>query len=125
MQSALSCLSFPSLHRRALITRNVSRSVEFFHATHFTLPPFVPALSREFTPYKPHPASLLHIARHWEVPSSELVMIGDSAKDDVRREGGWAGVCAGGRWQTELLTGAAPAASTPHASFVWLPNPDP
>lgn len=97
MQSAMSCLGLSCQPRRALITRNVSRSVEFFHATHFTLPPFVPALSREFTPYKPHPASLLHIASHWEVPSSELVMIGDSAKDDVRREGGWAGVVCG--WQ--------------------------
>ena len=34
------------------MTRNVTRSVAFFHESHFTLPPFVPALSREFTPYK-------------------------------------------------------------------------
>jgi HAD superfamily hydrolase (TIGR01549 family) len=68
---------------RALVTRNVLSSVDFFHSTHFNLPPFFPALSREYTPYKPDPASLLHIADHWGVKGTELVMIGDSAKDDV------------------------------------------
>jgi HAD superfamily hydrolase (TIGR01549 family) len=58
-------------------------SIEFFHRHHFTLPPFTPALSREFAPYKPDPASLLHIAQRWSVQPGELVMIGDSAKDDV------------------------------------------
>jgi phosphoglycolate phosphatase-like HAD superfamily hydrolase len=68
---------------RALVTRNVNTSVEFFHKTHFTLPPFFPALTREFTPYKPHPASLHTISEHWGIPASELCMIGDSARDDV------------------------------------------
>ena len=68
---------------RALVTRNVSSSVDFFHATHFNLPPFFPALSREWTPYKPDPAALLHIADHYGAEATELVMIGDSAKDDV------------------------------------------
>ena len=72
---------------RALVTRNVSSSVDFFHktlkSTHKNLPPFFPALSREWTPYKPDPAALHHIADHWGVPSTELVMIGDSAKDDI------------------------------------------
>ncbi|KAL4436652.1 hypothetical protein ABPG75_003791 [Micractinium tetrahymenae] len=68
---------------RALVTRNVNASIEFFHRHHFTLPAFTPALSREFAPYKPNPASLLHIAEKWSVPPSELVMIGDSAKDDI------------------------------------------
>jgi HAD superfamily hydrolase (TIGR01549 family) len=68
---------------RALVTRNVTSSVEFFHRTHFTLPPFAPALTREFLPYKPHPAALHHIAEHWGVPCSELAMVGDSAPDDV------------------------------------------
>lgn len=68
---------------RALVTRNVSSSVDFFHKTHFNLPPFFPSLSREWTPYKPDPAALHHIADHWGVPSHQLVMIGDSAKDDI------------------------------------------
>ena len=62
-------------------------SVAFFHGSHFTLPPFAPALSREFAPYKPNPASLLHIAERWGVAPSELVMIGDSWKDDVSSDG--------------------------------------
>lgn len=32
---------------------------------------------------QPNPASLLHIAEKWGVAPSELVMVGDSAKDDV------------------------------------------
>lgn len=68
---------------RALVTRNVSSSVDFFHRTHFNLPPFFPALSREWTPYKPDPAALLHISQHWGTSPTQLVMIGDSAKDDI------------------------------------------
>lgn len=68
---------------RALVTRNVNSSIDVFHNSHFTMPPFAPALSREFAPYKPNPASLLHIADKWGLPASELVMIGDSAKDDI------------------------------------------
>lgn len=68
---------------RALVTRNVSASVDFFHRTAFPLPPFYPSLSREWKPYKPDPASLHYIAEHWGVSPTELIMIGDSAKDDV------------------------------------------
>jgi beta-phosphoglucomutase-like phosphatase (HAD superfamily) len=31
---------------RGLITRNVKRSIEYFHSNHFPLPPFIPAISR-------------------------------------------------------------------------------
>ena len=68
---------------RALVTRNVSSSVQFFHDTAFPLPPFHPSISREWKPYKPDPASLHHIAECWDVGPDQLVMIGDSAKDDV------------------------------------------
>lgn len=68
---------------RALVTRNVSASVDFFHATCFNLPPFFPALSREWTPYKPDPAALHHIADRWGCDPQEMIMIGDSAKDDI------------------------------------------
>ena len=68
---------------RALVTRNVSSSVDFFHRTAFNLPPFFPALSREWTPYKPDPAALHHIAEHWGIDTREMVMIGDSPKDDI------------------------------------------
>ncbi|KAL6768498.1 hypothetical protein ACKKBF_B10965 [Auxenochlorella protothecoides x Auxenochlorella symbiontica] len=77
---------------RALVTRNLKRAVDLFHATHFDLPPFEPVLTREFLPYKPHPAALLHIAEHWGITPQELVMVGDSAKDDVvsgNRAGAW------------------------------------
>lgn len=44
---------------------------------------FSPAVSREFRPYKPDPAPLLHICSVWDVQPEEVVMIGDSLKDDV------------------------------------------
>jgi hypothetical protein len=44
---------------------------------------FSPALSREFRPYKPDPAPLLHICSAWEVLPNEVMMVGDSLKDDV------------------------------------------
>jgi len=44
---------------------------------------FSPALSREFLPYKPDPAPLLYICSLWEVQPNEVIMIGDSLKDDV------------------------------------------
>lgn len=68
---------------RGLVTRNVQASVAHFHANAWTLPPFAPALAREFKPYKPAPDALLHICAQWNLPPNQVVMIGDSAKDDV------------------------------------------
>ncbi|KAK3023371.1 hypothetical protein RJ639_044227 [Escallonia herrerae] len=67
--------------RRGLITRNVKAAVDIFHQR-FGMS-FYPALSREFRPYKPDPAPLLHICSAWEVQPDEVMMIGDSLKDDV------------------------------------------
>ncbi|KAH0739818.1 hypothetical protein KY290_038523 [Solanum tuberosum] len=67
--------------RRGLITRNVKDAVDLFHER-FNVK-FSPALSREYRPYKPDPAPLLHICSTWEVQSNEVMMIGDSLKDDV------------------------------------------
>uniref|UniRef100_A0A2P2KH01 Haloacid dehalogenase-like hydrolase domain-containing protein At2g33255 isoform X2 n=1 Tax=Rhizophora mucronata TaxID=61149 RepID=A0A2P2KH01_RHIMU len=66
--------------RRGLITRNVKESVDLFHQRLGTV--FFPALSREFRPYKPDPAPLLHICSTWEVQPNEVLMVGDSLKDD-------------------------------------------
>ncbi|KAF3457526.1 hypothetical protein FNV43_RR02184 [Rhamnella rubrinervis] len=67
--------------RRGLITRNVKDAVDLFHQR-FGMT-FSPALSREFHPYKPDPAPLLHICSTWQVKPDEVIMIGDSLKDDV------------------------------------------
>ncbi|TXG72455.1 hypothetical protein EZV62_001034 [Acer yangbiense] len=67
--------------RRGLITRNVKEAVDLFHQR-FGIT-FSPALSREFRPYKPDPAPLLHICSMWQVQPSEVMMVGDSLKDDV------------------------------------------
>jgi len=44
---------------------------------------FNPALSREFRPYKPDPAPLLHICSTWGIHPNEVMMIGDSPRDDI------------------------------------------
>ncbi|KAL4561165.1 hypothetical protein LXL04_033327 [Taraxacum kok-saghyz] len=67
--------------RRGLITRNVKLAVDLFHER-FGMS-FSPALSREFRPCKPDPAPLLHICSTWEIEPNEVMMIGDSLKDDV------------------------------------------
>ncbi|KDP33349.1 hypothetical protein JCGZ_12898 [Jatropha curcas] len=67
--------------RRGLITRNVMEAVDLFHLKSGMI--FSPALSREFRPYKPDPAPLLHICSMWEVQPNEVMMVGDSLKDDV------------------------------------------
>ncbi|CAD6241739.1 unnamed protein product [Miscanthus lutarioriparius] len=66
--------------RRGLITRNVKDAVDLFHQR-FGMT-FTPALSREFRPYKPDPAPLLHICSTWNIPPHEVIMVGDSLKDD-------------------------------------------
>uniref|UniRef100_A0A0C9RIG2 TSA: Wollemia nobilis Ref_Wollemi_Transcript_16544_997 transcribed RNA sequence n=1 Tax=Wollemia nobilis TaxID=56998 RepID=A0A0C9RIG2_9CONI len=68
--------------RRGLITRNIKASVDLFHLR-FGMKEFSPALSREFHPYKPNPAPLLNICTTWAVLPSEVMMVGDSLKDDV------------------------------------------
>ncbi|KAL5542447.1 hypothetical protein UlMin_010157 [Ulmus minor] len=68
--------------RRGLITRNVKTAVDLFHER-FGIT-FCPALSREFRPYKPDPAPLLHICSAWDVQPDEVMMVGDSLKDDVK-----------------------------------------
>lgn len=67
--------------RRGLITRNVKDAVDLFHKR-FGME-FSPALSREFRPYKPDPAPLLHICAAWNLPPNEVLMVGDSLRDDV------------------------------------------
>ncbi|KAG0535461.1 hypothetical protein BDA96_04G368100 [Sorghum bicolor] len=66
---------------RGLITRNVKDAVDLFHQRFGMM--FTPALSREFRPYKPDPAPLLHICSTWNIPPHEVIMVGDSLKDDV------------------------------------------
>lgn len=68
--------------RRGLITRNIKESVDLFHLR-FGMKEFSPSLSREFRPYKPDPAPLLHICTTWAVSPSEVMMVGDSVRDDI------------------------------------------
>ncbi|KAL1561659.1 haloacid dehalogenase-like hydrolase domain-containing protein [Salvia divinorum] len=67
--------------RRGLITRNLKDAVDIFHKR-FGMS-FSPAISREFRPYKPDPAPLLHICSIWNMEPDEVMMVGDSLKDDV------------------------------------------
>ncbi|KAF5834840.1 HAD-like domain-containing protein [Dunaliella salina] len=87
MPGALELLQHTSSVPRGLITRNVMSSVHHFHNHHLIpagVPPFIPAISRECNyEYKPSPQALLHICNSWGASPSEVIMVGDSAKDDI------------------------------------------
>ena len=71
--------------KRGLVTRNNDRGVAHLHRHHLppACQPFWPALSRDFKPYKPDPAALHHICGQWGHELASVIMLGDSAKDDV------------------------------------------
>lgn len=105
---------------RALVTRNAASSVDFFHSEVWKLAPFSPWLSREFKPYKPAPDSLLHICERWGCAPSEIIMVGDSAKDDVvsgNRAGAVTVLLDSGRtrkWTEEFGVQNVPDEMVPH-----------
>ncbi|KAL0897124.1 hypothetical protein Bca101_081085 [Brassica carinata] len=67
--------------KRGLITRNVKKAIDIFHQRFEVI--FSPALGREFRPYKPNPDPLLHICSAWDIQPNEVMMVGDSLKDDI------------------------------------------
>jgi len=72
----------------SLVTRNSSRTVNFFYKHHWQpagLPPFDPAISRDDDfPAKPDPAALTSIAHSWGVAVDKgLLMVGDSLSNDI------------------------------------------
>lgn len=76
--------------QRAVLTRNVERSVDALHDK-LHLPPFRPAVARNtlhpihkhnISP-KPHPDAIHYICQHWNCSPSQVIMVGDSLKDDV------------------------------------------
>ena len=76
--------------RRALLTRNVERSVEAFHDKLERRLPFQPAVARDTLdgsgnsiPAKPQPHAIHYICQEWNCDASQVIMVGDSAKDDI------------------------------------------
>jgi len=105
---------------RALVTRNAATSVDYFHEKVWTHTPFSPRLSREFKPYKPAPDAILHICETWGCAPSEVIMVGDSAKDDVvsgNRAGAVTVLLDSGRtgkWAEEFGVEDVPEEMVPH-----------
>ena len=69
----------PRIHRDYRGSRRKQNAAKGRHR----LPPFHPALARDFKPPKPAPAALLACAEAWGVHPSEVVMVGDSLADDI------------------------------------------
>lgn len=67
--------------RRGLITRNNDAAMKQTLVLLEDEEAFEVMLSRSFTPPKPHPAPLLHIAERWGVDPAEMAMVGDSLDD--------------------------------------------
>lgn len=104
---------------RALLTRNIKAAVDHFHAHHFPLPPFQPALSRECHVHKPNPDALLFCCEEWGVAPHEVAIVGDSAKDDVRckKKGRVWLVCM---WHHVMMS-LCPGVTSRSIGCVWQP----
>jgi HAD superfamily hydrolase (TIGR01549 family) len=76
--------------KRAVLTRNVERSVDALHDK-LQLAPFDPAVARNtIHPHlqtniapKPHPDAIHYICERWNCSPEQVIMVGDSLKDDV------------------------------------------
>ena len=79
--------------KRAVLTRNVERSVDALHDKLIPskLAPFDPAVARNTRdPHsqiniapKPHPDAIHYICERWNCSPQQVIMVGDSLKDDV------------------------------------------
>jgi len=79
--------------KRAILTRNVRRSVDALHDRLLDdegISGFYPALARDSTceqgnliPAKPAPDAILHICNVWGCDPSNVIMVGDSPADDI------------------------------------------
>lgn len=79
--------------RRAVLTRNVATSVDYFYETFMEpigVPRFDPQVARdtldennEVLLAKPCPNGIQHICREWKCDPSQVIMIGDSDQDDI------------------------------------------
>jgi HAD superfamily hydrolase (TIGR01549 family) len=75
----------------ALVTRNSQESVDFFmgrlekeidEASDFLhWPIFSEVLCRDFTPVKPDPAPVVHICGKWNLPTENVIVVGDTPDD--------------------------------------------
>jgi len=108
---AVECCKWFSAHGipTALVTRNTQATVAHLHRALWKpagLRPFAPAISRDdlSVPPKPDPTALHTIAESWGVATSELLMVGDSAANDVafgKRAGAATALVDSGRAQRE------------------------
>jgi HAD superfamily hydrolase (TIGR01549 family) len=81
--------------RRAVLTRNVQNSIVAMHERlrdwHDVTTPFEPAVARDTTrpeqdtliTAKPAPDGILYICNQWQCDPSQVIMVGDSDKDDI------------------------------------------
>ena len=81
--------------KRAVLTRNVEKSVNFMQNKlweEHSAKEFFPCVNRETKaseddfdplPSKPFPDAILHICKVWECSPENVIMVGDSAADDI------------------------------------------
>lgn len=65
----------------AVCTRNFDTPTQYLVSTFLSGVDIAPIITRKYKPPKPHPAAILHIAREWGIPTSEMLMVGDSVDD--------------------------------------------
>eukprot|EP01116_Phalansterium_solitarium_P007380 TRINITY_DN20023_c0_g1_i1.p1 TRINITY_DN20023_c0_g1~~TRINITY_DN20023_c0_g1_i1.p1 ORF type:complete len:257 (+),score=81.00 TRINITY_DN20023_c0_g1_i1:89-859(+) len=72
--------------RRAIVTRNSAHAIEHLcerMAAHGVADRFTHKISRDFFPFKPDPASAVHICRDWSVSPGRVMFVGDFRDDLV------------------------------------------
>lgn len=71
--------------RRAICTRNFDEPVNHLLTNFIADHEFAPIVTRSFSPPKPDPAGILHIAHNWGIDGGEradhMIMVGDSIDD--------------------------------------------
>lgn len=66
---------------KAICTRNLIKPVNHLMNSFIPDHKFDPIVTRDFTPTKPHPAPIQHIAESWNTEPKNLIMVGDSIDD--------------------------------------------
>jgi len=69
--------------RKAICTRNFEQPVNYLLERYLNGRLFDPIIDRSFTPPKPSPQPLLHIASQWQTTGDKLMMVGDSVDDMI------------------------------------------
>lgn len=111
---------------KGICTRNFEAPVDHLLKTFLSGVDISPVVTRVFTPPKPHPAGILHIAKAWGVPVEDMacvLMVGDSIDDmSAGRRAGATTVLLRNTVNTELVGDSSTDCVIDRYAFLFLPQ---